>query len=243
MAVAERNGVVQMGYERRHAINGFPLRTGAACGEKARETALALLGREGRDGRADAGRARPRARGRLRPRGGRPRLRGGPGPRGQLGPRRPDRRTDRRAGTDDRRRPVARRVRVRPGRRRGRGDGPDRARQGRRDQRVPAYPRDPRGGRERPRRPRAGHARRGAARPDVEHVHRERGRDVRRVPGRVRHGHPPDWLARRPGRPGPRDVPVQRRVPATWSRTASPAPWSGTSRSRARSWGRSTRSR
>ncbi|MEN6516893.1 MAG: TldD/PmbA family protein [Methanospirillum sp.] len=43
MAVAERNGVVQMGYERRHAINGFPLRTGAACGEKARETALALL--------------------------------------------------------------------------------------------------------------------------------------------------------------------------------------------------------
>jgi len=43
LAVAERNGVVQMGYERRHAINGFPLRTGAACGEKARETALALL--------------------------------------------------------------------------------------------------------------------------------------------------------------------------------------------------------
>lgn len=43
MAVAERNGVVQMGYERRHAINGFPLRSGAACGEKARKTALALL--------------------------------------------------------------------------------------------------------------------------------------------------------------------------------------------------------
>jgi TldD protein len=43
LAVAERNGVVQMGYERRHAINGFPLRTGAACGRKARETAVALL--------------------------------------------------------------------------------------------------------------------------------------------------------------------------------------------------------
>ena len=43
LAVAERNGVVQMGYERRHAVNGFPLRSGAACGEKARETAIALL--------------------------------------------------------------------------------------------------------------------------------------------------------------------------------------------------------
>ena len=43
LAVAERNGVVQMGYERRHAVNGFPLRSGAACGEKARQTAIALL--------------------------------------------------------------------------------------------------------------------------------------------------------------------------------------------------------
>lgn len=52
MAVAERNGVVQMGYERRHAVNGFPLRSGAACGKKARETALALLGaRAARGGR------------------------------------------------------------------------------------------------------------------------------------------------------------------------------------------------
>ncbi|NLX50113.1 MAG: TldD/PmbA family protein [Methanospirillum sp.] len=43
LAVAERNGVVQMGFERRHAVNGFPLRTGMGDGEKARETALALL--------------------------------------------------------------------------------------------------------------------------------------------------------------------------------------------------------
>ncbi len=43
LAVAEQNGVVQMGYERRHAVNGFPLRTGTACGQKARETAIALL--------------------------------------------------------------------------------------------------------------------------------------------------------------------------------------------------------
>ena len=44
LAVAEENGVVQMGYERRHAVNGFPLRTGVRCGETARETAVALLG-------------------------------------------------------------------------------------------------------------------------------------------------------------------------------------------------------
>ncbi|MGD9937493.1 MAG: TldD/PmbA family protein [Methanoregulaceae archaeon] len=44
LAVAEENGVVQMGYERRHAVNGFPLRAGAPYGEKARETAVALLG-------------------------------------------------------------------------------------------------------------------------------------------------------------------------------------------------------
>ena len=44
MAVAEGDGVVQMGYERLHAVNGFPLRTGVPCGEKARETAVALLG-------------------------------------------------------------------------------------------------------------------------------------------------------------------------------------------------------
>ena len=44
MAVAEGDGVVQMGYERQHAVNGFPLRTGVPCGEKARGTAVALLG-------------------------------------------------------------------------------------------------------------------------------------------------------------------------------------------------------
>lgn len=44
LAVAEQNGVVQMGYERQHAVNGFPLRSGTACGRKARETAIALLG-------------------------------------------------------------------------------------------------------------------------------------------------------------------------------------------------------
>ncbi len=50
LAVAEENGVVQMGYERRHAVNGFPLRAGVPCGEKARETAIALLGAKAANG-------------------------------------------------------------------------------------------------------------------------------------------------------------------------------------------------
>jgi TldD protein len=43
VAVASRNGDLQMGYEREHTIHGFNLRHQAHVGKKAAETALALL--------------------------------------------------------------------------------------------------------------------------------------------------------------------------------------------------------
>jgi len=43
LAVASRNGDLQMGYEREHSIHGFNLRHQACIGKKASETAIALL--------------------------------------------------------------------------------------------------------------------------------------------------------------------------------------------------------
>ncbi len=43
MAVASRNGNVQMGYEREHSIHGFNLRHQQSQGKKAAEIAVALL--------------------------------------------------------------------------------------------------------------------------------------------------------------------------------------------------------
>ncbi|MGD1005249.1 MAG: TldD/PmbA family protein [Methanoregulaceae archaeon] len=43
LAVASRNGTVQMGYERVHSIRGFDLRHHQECGEKAAKVAVALL--------------------------------------------------------------------------------------------------------------------------------------------------------------------------------------------------------
>jgi TldD protein len=43
LAVASRNGNVQMGYEREHSIRGFDLRHKEECGKKAAELAVALL--------------------------------------------------------------------------------------------------------------------------------------------------------------------------------------------------------
>ena len=43
LAVASRNGNVQMGYEREHSIHGFNLRHKQSCGKKAAEIAVALL--------------------------------------------------------------------------------------------------------------------------------------------------------------------------------------------------------
>ena len=43
LAVASRNGNVQMGYERKHSIHGFNLRHQQAEGEKAAGIAVALL--------------------------------------------------------------------------------------------------------------------------------------------------------------------------------------------------------
>jgi len=43
LAVASRNGNVQMGYEREHSIHGFNLRHQQDCGRKAAETAVSLL--------------------------------------------------------------------------------------------------------------------------------------------------------------------------------------------------------
>ena len=44
LAVASRNGNVQMGYEREHSINGFELRHRQESGKKAADIAVALLG-------------------------------------------------------------------------------------------------------------------------------------------------------------------------------------------------------
>ena len=43
LAVASRNGNVQMGYEREHSIHGFNLRHQQELGRKAAEIAVALL--------------------------------------------------------------------------------------------------------------------------------------------------------------------------------------------------------
>jgi TldD protein len=43
LAVASRNGTVQMGYEREHSIRGFGLRHREACGKKAARIAVELL--------------------------------------------------------------------------------------------------------------------------------------------------------------------------------------------------------